>query len=178
MVGDKISIHGSGSLTGPATPLFLLDGSVVEEEAIMNIPMNDIELVEVLKRPEDAAIFGTNGGNGVISVFTKRGGYAEAKYKYLYGTISEVIVGYDSYREFYSPIYTPGNIDSEKPDHRITLYWNPFVQTENGKVTLSFFTSDDLSRYKVIVEGMSDDGTVCLGSAKFEVNEQYTGSDK
>ena len=178
VVGDKISIHGPGSFTGPATPLFLLDGSVVEEEMIMNIPMNDIEMVEVLKRPGDAAIFGANGGNGVISVFTKRGGYAEAKYKYLYGTLSKIILGYDSYREFYAPIYTPENIDTEKPDHRLTLYWNPYVQTENGKASLSFFSSDDLSRYKVIVEGMTDDGTICLGSAKFEVNERYTGSDK
>jgi len=58
IVGNSITIHGPGSF-GPTKPLFLLNGIGVEEEVVRDIPMNDIDIVEVLKRPGDMAIFGT-----------------------------------------------------------------------------------------------------------------------
>lgn len=163
VVGNSIMIRGSGS-----TPLFLLDGAPIESDIIMNIPMSDIDIVEVLKNLGETAIFGTRGGNGVISVFTKKGAVAHSNY-YSYGTLSQKIVGYASYKEFYSPKYTPENINSKKPDHRICLYWNPEIITEKGKGSVSFFTSDDISRYKIFIEGINQVGEVCLGVSEFEV---------
>ncbi|MDX2443606.1 MAG: TonB-dependent receptor plug domain-containing protein, partial [Bacteroidales bacterium] len=73
VVGNSIMIRGPGSFGGPSTPLFLLDGTPMKEsDIIMSIPMSDIDIVEVLKNPGETAIFGTDGGNGVISVFTKK----------------------------------------------------------------------------------------------------------
>ena len=177
VAGNKIRIAGSVSFGGPVAPLFLLDGIPVEEEVIQNIPMNDIDVVEVLKGNE-AAIFGTNGGAGVISIFTKRGGGTNYIDPYSPGTISGIIVGYSSYREFYSPKYTSENIGSEKPDHRLSLYWNPNITTENGEAFLSFFTSDDISRFTVFVEGISENGKICLGVSEFSVNMLHTNLDK
>jgi S-adenosylhomocysteine hydrolase len=57
-------------------------------------------------------------------------------------------------------------------DHRITLYWNPNIVSENGKATVSFFTSDDLSDYKLFVEGITNTGEICLGTAAFDVNQR------
>jgi len=168
-MGDRILIRGQGSFQ-PSAPLFLIDGAEVPEDIIMSIPMSDIDLVEVLKNPGELGIFGVRGGSGVISVFTKS--WEERHINpYSPGTISERIAGYSSCREFYSPKYTPENISSEKPDHRITLYWNPNVITEHGKASVSFFTSDDLSYYKVFVEGVTDNGRICLGTAEFTVDK-------
>lgn len=171
VVGESIRIRGIGSFS-PSPPLFLVDGTPMPGEVVMNLPMADIDVVEVLKNPHEAGIFGVNAGNGVISVFTKRGG--QSGDTYLQGTIADKIAGYDSYREFYVPLYTSENIDSEKPDHRITLYWNPDIRTEKGRATVSFFTSDDLSRYRVFVEGITQTGEVCLGSTEFEVTTDPT----
>ncbi len=47
------------------------------------------------------------------------------------------------------------------PDHRTTLYWNPKVKTDaNGKASVKFYATDISKRYLVILEGVSDDGTI------------------
>lgn len=165
--GNIIMMRGIGSFK-PGPPLFLLDGTPTEGENIMSIPMADIDIVEVLKTPGEVGIFGVNAGNGVISVFTKRGGSSGAG-KYIQGTISKKLTGYSTYKEFYSPRYTPDNKTAERPDHRLTLYWNPAITTDQGKATVSFFTSDDNARYKILVEGITQTGEICLGISEFKV---------
>ena len=58
---------------------------------------------------------------------------------------------------FYSPKYdTPESKRSKAKDNRITLYWNPAVKLdENGEATISFYTSDSDSQYRIEVEGRS-----------------------
>lgn len=168
----KITIRGPSSLSGPSPPLLLLDGTPVPHEVFLSIPMNDIDRVEVLKNPAETAIFGTKGGAGVVSVFTKLGIEPDYSQIYIPGTIAEKLVGYASRREFYSPEYTKENIGSERPDHRIVQYWNPDIFTEKGKASVTFFSSDDITRYKVYVEGITSDGRICLGTAELEVDQK------
>ena len=125
-----------------------------------------------MKNPAQTAIFGTRGGNGIVSVFTKKGIPRDYSDKYIPGTIAEVLEGYSSYREFYSPAYDKDNIDSERPDHRIVQYWNPNIFTEKGKASVSFFSSDDITRYKVYVEGITNEGKICLGTAEIVVDQK------
>ena len=176
VMGDRILIRGPGSFQHCA-PLFLINGFEVPEEIFLTIPMSDIDLVEVLKDPGELGIFGARGGNGVISVLTRKWGEEHID-PYSPGTIAKRIAGYSSCREFYSPTYTPENISSEKPDHRITLYWNPDIITEHGKASLFFFTSDDLSYFKVFVEGVTGNGKICLGTAEFSVDKYLINSGK
>ena len=170
VIGDRIIIHGMGSFR-PGPPLFLLDGTPVDEDVIMSIPMIDIDLVEVLKTPAEAGIFGTRAGNGVISVLTRKGG-AHFGYPNVPGSLAQQIAGYKSDKEFYSPVYTAENIQTDQPDHRLTLYWNPEVITEAGRSSLSFFTSDDPSRYRILVEGITQTGEICLGSSELTVRRE------
>lgn len=69
-------------------------------------------------------------------------------------------LGYSLPIEFYSPQYTDESTKT-RPDHRTTLYWNPKVKTDaNGKASIKFYASDISKRYLVILEGISDDGTI------------------
>ena len=167
----KISIRGPSGFTA-REPLFVLDGFPVGKEAFLSLPMNDIDRVEVLKNPSETAMFGTRGGAGVVAVFTKKGGVADYSNQYIPGTIAEKLAGYAPYREFYTPRYTKENIQSERPDHRLVQYWDPNIFTENGKATVSFFSSDDISRFRIYVEGINSEGRICLGTASFEVNKR------
>ena len=163
VVGNQILIRGIGSFSY-SPPLFLLDGTPHEDQdVVMNIPMADIDIIEVLKNPHELGVFGTRAGSGVISVFTKRGGGNNWRAKYVQGTISTSLMGYSSYKEFYSPKYTPVNKSSARPDHRLTLHWEPVIFTKDGKATITFFTSDDAAKYKVIVEGITAEGRICFG---------------
>ena len=166
----QIRIRQFGSTYGSTDVLFLLNGIPVSKEVIQYLPMPDIDVIDVLKSIGETAIFGIGGANGVIAVYTKRGLSDEEYNADPVGIISEKICGYSAFREFYSPSYTPETIHSERPDHRITLYWNPNIVVENGKASVSFYTSDDLSGYKVFVEGITNTGEICLGTGKFEVD--------
>lgn len=174
VMGQTIMMRGPGGF-GSRPPLFLVDGTPIhDQDLIMSIPMSQIDLVEVLMNPAELAIFGVNAGSGVISIFTKRGGVSYGD-SFTPGTLAQRIVGYEAHKEFYEPRYSPENKDTARPDHRLTLYWNPLITTEQGSATASFYTSDDITRYRILVEGITNAGKVCLGSAEFEVGTAADG---
>jgi len=64
----KATMRGINSINAPQDPLMLVDGVIVESLDYVNV--SDVDHVEVLK---DASIYGAQGANGAILVFTKRG---------------------------------------------------------------------------------------------------------
>ncbi|MCD8262332.1 MAG: TonB-dependent receptor plug domain-containing protein [Bacteroides sp.] len=64
--GD-INIRGIKSFYASSTPLFVVDGTIVDD--ISHISIYDIDYVEVMK---EAAIYGSRGANGAILIKTKR----------------------------------------------------------------------------------------------------------
>lgn len=64
-----IRIRGGGSITQDNSPLYLLDGFPVDN--INNVPVTDIESIDVLKDAAVTAIYGARGANGVVVVTTK-----------------------------------------------------------------------------------------------------------
>ncbi|MCD8166341.1 MAG: TonB-dependent receptor plug domain-containing protein [Bacteroides sp.] len=65
--GD-INIRGVKSFFASSTPLFVVDGTIVED--ISHISIYDVEYVEVMK---EAAIYGSRGANGAILIKTRTG---------------------------------------------------------------------------------------------------------
>jgi hypothetical protein len=146
-----------------ADPVFLVNGAQVpiEQFGMMNPGM--IESVEVLKGSEAARF----GAQGAININVKPGGWApEAK-----GVNNAKIRGFDSPREFYSPKYDVADDRHGLPDNRTTLYWNPLVKVDNsGSATVSFYTSDVNSKYRVVMEGITPDGYPGAASVSFTTN--------
>src|SRR6185369_720982 len=93
---------------------------------------------------------GANGANGLISVFTKRTEDGPPSK----GIPIIKVRGFDRGKTFKGPNYEM-QVNTNKPDTRSTLYWNPLVNITSAPVPveLSFFTSDHPGRYRVIVEG-------------------------
>ena len=69
--GFSINVRGVGTLTGDASPLYIVDGFQVEN--INHLANSDIESIEVLKDASSAAIYGARAANGVVMVTTKSG---------------------------------------------------------------------------------------------------------
>ncbi len=189
----EIRIRGASGLNDNSTPLFLVDGVPLISEVKMNmpdqvtqnsefnenrisevlekvksIPLGDIEKVEILKSPENLAMFGTEGANGVVAIYTRHGKVKNTN-PLTKGLLERKIAGYASYKKFYSPKYTPENKNNPAPDYRTTLFWDSEISTQNGLAELSFYTSDQTGRYAIFVEGVTNKGTTCLGNAIFEV---------
>jgi TonB-dependent SusC/RagA subfamily outer membrane receptor len=75
--GIAIEIRGQGSPFTGNSPLYVIDGAPVEagaHGALVGLNPYDIETIKVLKNPEDTAIYGLRGANGVILITTKRPG--------------------------------------------------------------------------------------------------------
>lgn len=68
--GFKVAIRGAGT-NSDTKPIYVIDG--VTGGDINNLNPADIERIDVLKDAASAAIYGSNGANGVILITTKQG---------------------------------------------------------------------------------------------------------
>ena len=124
-------------------------------DMVSSIPVSDVAYIKVMRPPFMGS---SNGANGAIAIYTRRGD--DAKPAPGKGLDNNTVSGYTSMRQFYSPNYSSFNTDNEKRDIRTTLYWNPQVITthENNKVTLTFYNNDVSKAFRVVIEGMTKDG--------------------
>lgn len=83
---QNIVIRGIGSLRSGTTPLFVVDGFVIDNTTtgVASNPLNfinpqDIESIDVLKDASAAAIYGARAANGVIAITTKKGKAGKAE---------------------------------------------------------------------------------------------------
>lgn len=161
----RVQIRGAANFSGPIEPLFVVDGMPMDLQGVMGISVQDVDRVDVLKGAS-AAIYGSRGGGGVISVLTKRGSpnYDLAK-EAAPGTLIAKLPGYAPLREFYAPRYDVKNeVADRRPDYRATLFWSPMIRTgADGKATVSFFTSDAKTTLRIQAEGATVTGRPGVG---------------
>lgn len=69
----NINIRGVRSIGASNSPLYVVDGMVLQNGGIENINPQDIEKIDVLKDASATAIYGSRGANGVVLVTTKKG---------------------------------------------------------------------------------------------------------
>ena len=63
--------------------------------------------------------------------------------------------------------YTPQSRNSQTPDLRTTIHWQPVVQTDDAGVAMfEFYTADVQTSYTVIIEGVADDGSIIRKEGK------------
>ncbi len=78
--GQDIVIRGVGTLRSGTSPLYVIDGFVLDNSSngVPNNPLNfintqDIESINVLKDASATAIYGSRAANGVVVITTKQG---------------------------------------------------------------------------------------------------------
>lgn len=94
-----ITIRGVGSITADSGPAVVVDGIVVDSDFLSNLDMNDIASFEVLKDAASAAIYGSEGSNGVIMVTTKSGREGRTRFSYQTYVGRKEAHGSDDYRK-------------------------------------------------------------------------------
>jgi TonB-linked SusC/RagA family outer membrane protein len=93
-----IRIRGTGSISSESGPAIVVDGVIVDSDFLGNLDMNDVESFEVLKDAASAAIYGSEGSNGVIIITTKTGKAGETKFSYNAFTGYKAAFGSDDYK--------------------------------------------------------------------------------
>ncbi|GHB35567.1 TonB-dependent receptor [Mongoliitalea lutea] len=152
-----VTIRGPGSVTGGTEPLFLLDNTPVDMQTLMQVNPRDVKAIDIFKDPARAAIFGSQGANGAIAVYTRSG--FEAPTGNSVGSLMSNIKGYATPREFYQPKYDKITPETATSDQRKTIYWNPNLELKAGlKSEIKFFNTDLARRHLLIIEGMDANG--------------------
>jgi len=139
-----------------STPSFYMNEMPVDISQLSSISMSDIAYVKVFSPPFFGAFGG--GAGGAIAVYTKKGGAQNVPRGK--GLPSKLVTGYAPEKEFYSPNYGTFDKRNEYEDVRSTLYWNPMIltTTKNHTIRLPFYNNDISNSFRVIVEGVSNDG--------------------
>jgi len=69
----NIVLRGINSIQGGTSPLIMIDGIEVRATDFNSLDVNAYERVEVIQGAAAATLYGAQGANGVIQLFTKRG---------------------------------------------------------------------------------------------------------
>ncbi len=95
--GTSMRLRGVSTINGSSEPLIVVDGNVWETDTknfdfssaneenfaqLLNVNPEDIESIAVLKDAAATAIWGSQGGNGVIEIKTKRGARGKTRVNY------------------------------------------------------------------------------------------------
>ncbi|MCO5725935.1 SusC/RagA family TonB-linked outer membrane protein [Robiginitalea marina] len=70
-----VRLRGVNSINGNTAPLFIVDGTPVDETNFRSINPQDIESISVLKDAGATAIYGNRGANGVVVIKTRTGSF-------------------------------------------------------------------------------------------------------
>ena len=136
-------------------PAVYVNGTQMDMGVIDAYPMEEVISVSYLDKFESMAA-GMGSETGAIILHVKD---INAQQKFLINSMAEVIVpGYAAPVEFYAPDYSVKN-DKSKKDNRTTIAWVPQLQSNSlGDASISFWTADRQSDYRVVIEGITSEG--------------------
>ncbi len=93
--GISVRLRGTGTFLGQASPLYIVDGVIVNNDSpelidvggtatnrLVDLNPEDIERIEVVKGAAAAALYGSRANNGVVQIFTKKGTSGEPEITY------------------------------------------------------------------------------------------------
>ena len=139
----------------------IVDGAYVSSDYLSTINPYDVGSIEVLRSGGYLAIYGSQGGNGVIIVNTKRGDESSNAdfWAAKPGIITYMPKGFYIDREFYKPVYAGPKASSSIADLRTTIHWEKnLIPDSEGNITFNYYNADGTGAYRVVIEGISTDG--------------------
>ncbi len=165
---DPINSTLTRRINTPETPItILLDGIYVDYSTLAQYKTDEIQSMSYIRTPLPNLDFNQFSSSGGALIVKTRSGIGFRR-----GFESKFLEGVQAQTIFYSPKYGV-NIDpnSEKSDQRITLHWDPKIDINEGKNITPFWTNDVPSTYRIVVQGLTDDGIPFTATEIFEVTE-------
>jgi len=149
-------------------PLVLYDGvPVFDMNKFMAVDPHKIRRIDVIRM---RYFYGKSTFDGIISCLSY-----EQDLEGLTIDPTSLLINYkfaQLQRSFYSPEYS-ANTNSSLPDRRNLLFWKPDIVTnEEGVAEVEFSTSEESGTYRVVIEGISEDGIPGYSTVTFEVQEE------
>jgi len=169
---NRLDISNDPTKVAKGKPMVvIIDGTIMDAGHLDDVNTSDIYSIEVLRSGAYLAIYGSNAPGGAFVITTKRGGEGTAYFTQAQsnGIMTFPFPGFYKAKAFYTPKYELKN-NTQIPDNRTTIYWNPNILTDrDGKASMEFYNNDTKGTYRVVVEGIDDDGNLGRAVYRYEV---------
>jgi TonB-linked SusC/RagA family outer membrane protein len=174
----SVRLRGQSSLAGGLSPLFVVDGVVLDDPSqFQNIPPDDIASYDILKDASASAIYGSRGANGVIIVTTKKGvaGRTVVSYDGLVGT---------STQSKYYDLLTSDQLRAAVPnlgalDHGANTDWQKAITHTAYQQRHSVSLSGGTNTFNYIASAnYSDQEGIVLNTGKQQLGLSFRGEQK
>ncbi|RYZ27096.1 MAG: hypothetical protein EOO10_13735 [Chitinophagaceae bacterium] len=138
------------------SPVVYLNEMQADVSMLQSTPVSDIAYVKVF-RPGESIVSG--GGNGVIAIYTRKGGDAQPDQN-ARGLSYVQFMGYSPIKQFYSPDYATVSERHSYDDVRSTLYWEPNIFLDKGRrrLRVKFYNNDITKKFRLVMEGFNSYG--------------------
>lgn len=157
--GINLRIRGTNSINAGSEPLYVVDGVPTTDTRSINPA--DIESISILKDASSAAIYGSQGANGVVLITTKT------------GSSETTTVSFDSYLGFSEVWKTLPVLDAR--DYRILMTelgqntdWN--LYNENTDWQDEVFNRGSTQNYQMSVSGKNEGTSYYISGGWVEQN--------
>ena len=151
--------------------LILIDGiEILTTSVNALLAVQDVESIDVFKST-GASMFGTRGMFGAINITTRKWNPNDNATDYRSNSTTVAPLGFQKPVEFYAPKYdTPEAKNFRIPDFRTTIFWKPDqLISDYGIASFDFYTADFPSTYSILIEGISEEGTIIRHVETIEV---------
>ncbi|MGZ3891522.1 MAG: carboxypeptidase regulatory-like domain-containing protein, partial [Mucilaginibacter sp.] len=164
--------RAQGRMSGLPGMTVIIDGMVMDGSHLDDVSPTEIYSIEILRSGGYLAIYGSNASAGAIVITTKRGGEGTGYFSSQLpnGITTCRYTGFYKAKAFYTPKFTAPKKDTEAADLRSTIYWNPNILTDkDGKASFEYYNADTKGTYRVVVEGIDDEGKIGRQVFRYEV---------
>jgi TonB-linked SusC/RagA family outer membrane protein len=193
--GVNILLRGINSVNRGTTPMILVDGLQMAATDLNALDLNSIDRIEVVQGAASASIYGAQGANGVIQLFTKRGkngkvmvdfssGITNNTYLNIGGLAKSNLHGYktDANNNVVSGSGVPLAIDPNTGLYNANLVWNSTDPTNltNKPYGANLTYHDHFKEFFVPANTFNNSVSISGGSDKFDFsvsgsnNRQYS----
>jgi len=148
-------------------PFFILDGvPFFDSGLIFDLNPEDISAINIVCQKYYKGILEMDG---IIEIRTNTANLPVSELPGNYSRRS--FQGYQSQQKYINPDFSDEQkLKSRIPDFRNLLYWNPSIKTDiEGRVNVSFYTSDNTGTYSISISGISNEGLLRPASYSFKV---------
>ncbi|HVY76697.1 MAG TPA: hypothetical protein VG890_17835 [Puia sp.] len=141
----------NGAPAGRANVNIAIDGSPVAMDDLKDMSMREVLFIKFVAKT-------TLKGLPTLAISSRQSAQQADILENKTGLA--VVTGYTPVREFYAPKYSDKITDYAASDFRSTLYWNSDLHLDktHRKVKLTFYNNDVTNKFRIVVEGMNQEG--------------------
>lgn len=169
-------------VSGNRSPMVVLNGFVLSPSVSRHFLRTEsfspdrIYDITYMDSPEARMQYGSRASNGIVFLETKPeitfGSYRYQTKKGKYNGLVLTARKFSMVRDIYQRSKRKDDTQNRREVRDYLVYWNPEIVTDSkGQAELSFYANDQVSNFRMIGEGISNNGKIGRGESSFSTSK-------